>query len=348
MEMIRVSIGVLAVFIIIMLLVLICLAFYIAVQYEKKKALITRKNEYLNELSSVWHDYLVKSKEADLAKLKPSNKEEYEITEKILLCYVKNLSNSEILLKIKGFANEFLTDYYALLLRSRKWSLRMNALYRTADFKLETLIEECHLLEQRKCTPEEIHQIYKIYSIMDFDSLVEKLQANKDTFTEIEYSRLLTFISDKDLNHMVTLFEEFPYKCQLAIVNALGHRRLQEYVSFFEKLILHTDPEMRLRSLKAIFETGWVIDIEKYLHFVHSDIWEERLHVTKLLGRLPLEDSYSYLQKLLKDQSWKVRSEAANTIGKIKDGKKMLIEFVDTSSDRYAIEIANEIIRKGT
>lgn len=70
--------------------------------------------------------------------------------------------------------------------------------------------------------------------------------------------------------------------------------------------------------------------------------------VTKLMGRLPLEEAFPYFQRLLEDESWWVRAEAAKTAGKIKWGKEKLREFVETTSDRYAMEMVNEVLRKGT
>ncbi|RKJ24381.1 HEAT repeat domain-containing protein, partial [Butyricicoccus sp. 1XD8-22] len=56
--------------------------------------------------------------------------------------------------------------------------------------------------------------------------------------------------------------------------------------------------------------------LDRYIPFVSSDIWEERLMAAKLLQNVPLKGSLSYLEKLLEDESWLVRTQAAQAIEK--------------------------------
>ncbi|WP_026582872.1 HEAT repeat domain-containing protein [Bacillus sp. J33] len=347
MEMIGVTIGVLSVFILAMLVILLSLAVYISRQYERKRRLIVQKNACLNKILPIWHDYLVKDQEADLTELAPASKIEFEVTERILLSYVKNFSNREIQAKVKEFANQFLKDYYSAFLKSKKWSLRMNAFYRIADFQMDSLLDVCRMQEEKGCSREELQQIYKIYALLDIENLAAKLRTEQESLGESGYRSLFNILSENDLKQIVTLFEEFPQKCKLAILDTLGYQRLTDYMPLFERQLLSRDQEMRIRSLKAIYETGWVVSPAQFLHFVESPIWEERLLVTKLLGRLPLEETYPYLKQLLEDPSWWVRAEAAKTIGKMKTGKEKLLEFINHTSDQYAREMANEILKKG-
>jgi HEAT repeat protein len=103
-----------------------------------------------------------------------------------------------------------------------------------------------------------------------------------------------------------------------------------------------------IRSLKAINEIGIVFDMEPYKVFLNSPIWEERLMLAKLLGVFSLEEAYPYLEQLLQDENWWVRSNAARSIGNSKDGRSRLEMFIATAHDQYAIDMAREVLGEGT
>lgn len=113
-----------------------------------------------------------------------------------------------------------------------------------------------------------------------------------------------------------------------------------------ESCLHNDDAEIRIRTLKAIFEIGIITDLDKYLPFITSQIWEERLMMAKLLGALPISITSSYLQELLEDENWWVRTQAAKSIGRNKDGKIVLQSYINSSNDRYAIEMANQVLGK--
>ncbi|NLL23059.1 MAG: HEAT repeat domain-containing protein [Tissierellia bacterium] len=70
--------------------------------------------------------------------------------------------------------------------------------------------------------------------------------------------------------------------------------------------------------------------------------------LAKLLGVFSLEEAYPYLEQLLQDENWWVRSNAARSIGNSKDGRSRLEMFIATAHDQYAIDMAREVLGEGT
>lgn len=127
----------------------------------------------------------------------------------------------------------------------------------------------------------------------------------------------------------------------------MGLKRDIEYLPHLEVQLKQEDVEIRIRSLRAIYEIGVIINPETYLPFVKSPIWEERLMIAKLFQLLPLSYTLPHLQILLEDESWWVRSQAARTMMNDKNGRESLEEYIENSSDRYAIDMAYEALGKG-
>ena len=51
-------------------------------------------------------------------------------------------------LKIKQFSNQYLKAFYEKDLSSKRWSIRMNALYRIADLQIDELLTKCQEFEK--------------------------------------------------------------------------------------------------------------------------------------------------------------------------------------------------------
>ncbi|WP_236312639.1 HEAT repeat domain-containing protein [Pseudalkalibacillus salsuginis] len=346
--MIGLSIEILSRIIIVNLLILMCLAIYVIILHKRKNIQIRRDEKYLKEIQHGWYHYLINKGERADKRLVPENEDEIRVIEKILSSYLANISNPDIHKKIRSFSNQYLSHYYGDQLKRRKWSARMNALYRISDFQIDILLDDCKKQELKKCSKEEWLQLLKIYSKFDINSCIEKIIIEPVLFSEHEYRKLVLNFEQDHLERLLQVFDEVPRPCQFSIIDTLGLKRETDYVPFLEGLLHHEEAEIRIRLLKAIYESGWIINPETYLHFVHSSLWEERLMVTKLLGRLPLDETFSCFKILLEDESWWVRNQAAKTVGSIKNGKEKLQAFIQTSRDKFAIEMVNEILKKGS
>ncbi len=324
--------------------ILIVLSVYVVVISVKEEANARKIKEYIQNKQNLWHQYF--NDEIALSqKLIPNNDIEIKAIEEIFLAYTNNISNSTVREKIREFANQYLRQYYLRLLLSKRWSLRMNALYRIIDFEIDSLVAECKKLEKRtNLSPEEHFQLLVIHSIFDEADFINKFSKLSIKLSEYEYKKLLIGFNPDILEQLTNQMDEFPTTYQYYFIDVLGIIRNFDFLPFLEDKLNHDDPEIRIRSLKAINEIGTVTDLDKYKPFLNSPKWQERLMMAKLLGAFPLEQVFPYLEELLQDENWWVRSNAAQTIAKGKDGKSRLEMFIATSQDQYAIDMAREVL----
>jgi len=328
----------------VMLLILVLLSIYMVVKSMKESVVDRKVKAYIQSKQDLWYRYL-NGKTTLTPELIPNNEIEIKALEEIFLAYTKNISDSGIREKIRKFSNRYLRRYYLDLLLSRKWSLRMNALYRIIDFGLDSLADECKKLAKRAhLSPEERFQLLVIHSTFAETDFMEGFANLSVKLTEYEYKKLLIGFKPEMLERLTGQIDEFPIAYQYYFIDTLGIIRNPGFLPFLESKLGHENSEIRIRSLKAIGEIGIVTDLDKYESFLNSPIWEERLMLAKLLGAFPLEQVFPYLEKLLQDENWWVRSHAAQTIGNSKDGRARLEKFIATAQDQYAIEIAREVL----
>lgn len=224
----------------------------------------------------------------------------------------------------------------------------MNALYRVISFEIDSLFDECKKLEKRpEVSPEERYFLLVIRSVFDEAGLIEEFATLSTDLSEYEYKKLLIGFDAEVIEQLTYQMSDFPEEYQYYFIDVIGIKRNLDFVPFLESNLYHENAEIRIRSLKAINEIGIVDDLDTYKVFLNSPIWEERMMLAKLLGAFPLKEVYPYLEQLLQDNNWWVRSNAARSIGHSKDGKSRLERFIETAQDRYAIEMAREVLGRG-
>ncbi|WP_203248567.1 HEAT repeat domain-containing protein [Sporosarcina beigongshangi] len=332
--------------IIVLVFILIFFTCYLIFERTREVSGVRKKEVYIREKQMLWYRYF-RDAEKFHASLIPTNKFEIQAVEELFLSYLNNLFTPAILKKIELFSNQYLKQHFSGLLRSRKWSERINAMERIIDFRMDSLLEVCEKMDEKKLSHEEYFQLLKIYAVFKEEQFVNKLLNLPVLFSEYEYKKLLISVDEDILNDLMNRMEELSDTCQYVIIDILGIKRNMDNLSFLESRLGHSNDEIRIRSLKAIYELGVIIEPEKYVHFNVSPIWEERLMHARLLGNLPISYSLPYLEALLKDDSWWVRSQAAKTIGKDKQGAEILQSFIETASDQFAIDMANEVLWEG-
>lgn len=299
----------------IIILSVLLIGFWMYLMFERLKEVARQRkiDLYIKGKQQKWYRYF-RGEEPFTDELIPKNKYEIQGIEELFLVYLQNLSNTGMKEKIKQFSNRYLKQYYQKLLGSRKWSLKMNALYRIADFQLSSLADECYALEKRRLTHEESFQLLKLYSMFNPENFIEKIIAIP--LSEFEYKKLLTGLDSETYEELQRRFHEMPVTCRYSMIDTIGLKRDMDSIPFLEAKLENDDPEIRIRSLKAIHEIGIILHLDKYVPFVSSNIWQERLMTAKLLQNVSLKDSLPYLKKLLEDESWQVRSQVARALGK--------------------------------
>ncbi|SDN30954.1 hypothetical protein SAMN05518871_104226 [Psychrobacillus sp. OK028] len=331
--------------IVVLVVLLICFGIYVAINGLRENYRNKGKTTYLDAEQENWYTYFSSAGEISES-LIPKTTREIQGVEEIFISYLKNVSDPTIKEKINQFSNKYLREHYLTLLRSKKWSIRINGLKRIANFEIECL-EECQKFKGKNTSKEENFQLLKIFSFLNRENFEDELLNRSTGFSEYEFKKLFVSIDEELLGRIITNIEDLPKAGQYAFIDILGSKRDMKYLDFLESQLLNEHQEIRIRTLKAIHSIGVVRELEKYIDFVKSPFWEERLMMAKLLGNLPLNETASHFRVLLEDESWWVRSQAAKTIGKDKDGLDYLKNFSKTTGDKYAMEMANEILLNG-
>lgn len=349
--MIQISIDVLVYVIFALFLFLLFLSAYLIVKRISEVQWNRKKQNYIEKRQDDWYRYFRRhdSDESILLPrvLIPRRQYEIEAIEEVFLSYVKNGEFPFIHQSINSYANMYFADYYRKQLVGKKWSKRMNVLHRIVDFQMDGLVEDCVALETRAHTSDEQFQLLRIYALFRPERFFKKILCKENRYSEYEYKKLFASVPDALFEQLIKRMEEMPLIGQSSLLDIIGSKRNPEHLPYLKLKLTHEHPEIRIRTLKAIHEIGYVHSLDLFIPFVDSEIWEERLMVVKILGKLPLERSRPYLQKLLHDPVWLVRSQAAVAIGSYKKGQEVLMEIVATSSDRYAIDMANEVLLRG-
>ncbi|WP_155589988.1 HEAT repeat domain-containing protein [Lysinibacillus cavernae] len=340
--MIKLSISFLITIIAILLVVLFIFMVYLLVQRQRESHFENARDRYIQNYSQLWYDYLFNKEHFSMV-LVPRGRAQVEAIELIFSSYLKNIINEKVQCDIKQFSNQYLKKFYEKDLLSKRWSIRMNALYRIADLQIDELLIMCQEFEKTKISEEEYFQLLKIYSIFQSNLFMEKIKMPIVSYSESEYRRLFVLLEDDVFIRFFDDFNSWPANIQFAVIDTAPVKRNMQYIDQLKKLLSHDVAEINIRALKGLYEMGVIDEIESYIPFVTSDMWEARLMVAKVFKHVPLTYSYSYLEQLLQDENWWVRSQAAKTIVEDRYGIAKLQQFIESSNDQYAIEMAQEI-----
>lgn len=343
--MIQLSVHFLLIIILVLLLILIFFTIYIFLQRQHEILFNQRRDAYIKNYSQLWYDYLLNDEFFSIT-LVPRGKPQVVAVETIFLSYIKNLTNVNVKHKIKEFSNLYLVKHYTRDLTSKRWSIRMNALSRIFDFYIDEMMSEFDKLETRAISEEEYFQLLKIYSLFRPAIFMDKIGSLKMSYSESEYRRLFVLLEEDVFIRFFDNFDMWPSSIQFAVIDTAAVKRSMNYINRLEFLLTHETDEIRIRAIKGLFEIGVIEDINIYVPFVTSDIWEERLMVAKIFKYIPLSYTYLYLEQLLQDENWWVRSQAAKSIAEDTDGVEKLQHFIATSEDNYAVDIAQEIVMR--
>lgn len=273
---------------------------------------------------------------------------EREALEELLTKYTVILEGEQERESLRILAAANLTDYYRKNLNARKWSTRMNTLYHIESFHLLELKEELIRLAKNgtKQSKEEKIQIYRILASFQYRGIFMLIN-QQEYLAEKDYRSILTRLESHTFDDIIEQFNECVEELKLAILDVIGVKKDLEHIYFLENVFQKYEGELRLRALKAISKIGIVPNIESYLSLCQSSVWQERMMAARLLGFIREETALNLLKELLHDQSWFVRSQAAESIMKFKDGTKVLEEVLQHSKDAFARDMAWEWVNKG-
>lgn len=279
----------------------------------------------------------------------PVTKWKRQAIEEMLSSYMHNIAGDMLTSQVNTYTEQYLQEHYRKQLKSHKWSTRLNVLYKIADFHMYFLMDDVLQLlnSKQKFSKDEYFQMYRLLAIFRHESFFYYLLQPKKEIGELDYKKLLNYLDQHQLEMIIEQYEKLPFILQKSVIEIVGIKHLSEFSLFLEERLNEDVPEIRIRSLKSIGQIGLIRDVSLYLPFTQSVYWEERMMAAKLLAYIPLTMSKSYLYDLLEDSSWWVRFQAVHSILSHKNGVEMLERMITSIDDRFAIDIAKEVLGKG-
>jgi len=250
--------------------------------------------------------------------------------------------------RIQWFAEKFFADEYRKILFHRRWSIRMNTLYLIEEFHMESMLPDVlQLYKKGRVSRAEEGQILKMLAVFDHPDMFHFFTHTKYNLSELTYRVIYGSLSEEMFEQFVEKFEELPKTLQFTLVDMIGIKNRLEYGSFLESLLTSEDMEIRIRSLKAISQVGYVLPTKQLLTHLHSDSWPERIMAIKICGMLRLDEYVPYLMELMKDRMFQVRSQSAQAISNYPNGAAILQTIIDTTEDTFARDMALEWLERG-
>ncbi|NLP52920.1 HEAT repeat domain-containing protein [Bacillus sp. RO1] len=323
------------------------LFFYMLVTKIMQNSLRQKIDQHKEELRAKVFEYLYRQNQAILEQ--EWNGKQWKAMEELFSDFADVVQGDEVQERITLFANTHFIEKYKRNLLHRRWSIRMNTLYAIEDFHLKSMVP--YLLdtyEQRSLSQEERRQLLKILVRFQTNHWEDLLKEPKWLLSEFMYRSLLGVMTERQFQTMVTRFDAFPEYIQFPVLDMIGIQGKREFLPFLEDLLRNSSGEKKIRILKAMNELGYskILEWMEHVGFPEST-WEERLMLSKLLGRTNHKESLFILTELLSDKSYDVRNNAAKSILSIQGGADHLHQVLETSPDRFARDMAEEWLQKG-
>ncbi|KPB06233.1 hypothetical protein AAV98_04520 [Bacillus sp. CHD6a] len=308
-----------------------------------------RKNidQHKEELRANVFEYLYRQN-ADILEREWSGKQ-WKAMEELFSDFADVIQGDEVQERITLFANTHFMEKYKRNLLRRRWSIRMNSLYAIEDFQLKSMVPYLlNTYEKRSLSQEERRQLLKILVRFETNHWEELVKEPNWRLSEFMYRSLVGVMTERQFQGMVTNFDAFPEYIQLPVLDMIGIEGKREFLPFLEDLLKISSGEKKIRILKAMNELGFskILEWMEYVDLPEST-WEERLMLSKLLGRTNRKESLFILTELLSDTNYDVRNNAAQSILSIEGGADHLHQILETSTDRFARDMAEEWLQRG-
>jgi len=301
--------------------------------------------EYIEHSKLDWFNYLIKGEVLEQQK---HNKYLNEAVDKIFLSYNLTIKDEQMNNRLTSYAELNMRNYYEKQLSAKDWAVRVNVLHRIVLFNLHFLVpavmNKLKMGEFR--TKEEYMIMLRIASIYDENLFLAHVMKPKMKLYEYDYKMILSQINDLYHRKIMDNFDGFSINMKLAFLDYLSYQTSlnEQSLLFFESILQSVHKEFRIKALKAINSFGMVSSLEPYYRFAMSEEWEERLMVSKILRLVSSDEVYAMLNTLICDRNWYVRKQAAETLKGKKDGEERLVKIVNQQEDRFAADMAKEVL----
>lgn len=331
-----------------MLIIIFCIFMYLVYKGMERDRINEKMNAYFEQYKTEWYNYLVYDKPLDH---RPENNITMKAIDHLFVSYLTTLNNETIHKKVSEYTSLNMQDYYIEQIKSRDRSVRLNVLQRTLLLELDFLVPiiEQHLKHKRDYEMEEYLLMLRVVAKYNRNLFYAHVYQPKLPLNDYEYKLLLSTIDEGYIDYFTNHFDALPIVLKLALLDylSLSTNVSNDSLSFYERLLISDNQELRIRVLKAIASFGMISNLQLYERFVASASWEERLMMAKILRFVKEEKSYQALELLIADSNWQVRKQAALSLLNMPKGQVILQEIIDSKKDLYAADIAREVMKLG-
>lgn len=294
----------------------------------------------------------------------PARRYQFEALEDFFSEYLSSFKLESAEDPIALFADKYFVPAYQKRLQKGNWSTRMNTLYFIDLFRLRSMQDNLLLhLKSKRCSVEEIHQIYNILATFEFENFRDLFKETKELPPFLLSQVMSRLIDQHNVEHYLAIFHELAPYLQKGILEVVRDKNLRsENLQYLLEGLIQdesTDRELRIRAIKTIGSLGYLTSPEIILQLIDRNredesYWNtpqaavEKMMVARLMGSIKRDCFLPYLDQLISDTTYMVRVEAAKSIRRYKHGKERLHQIATTHADLYAREIAMEWMERGT
>jgi len=285
----------------------------------------------------------------------PVKEYQYEALEDTFSGFLGNFKFDKGFDPIGTFVEQYFVRRYRKRLRRGRWSERMNTLYFIDLFKIEAMQDELiRHLSSKRCSPEERYEIFLLLAEFEYKNLMELLKGSKDIPAFLLNELMSRLVHQDNVDEFADSFIQFSGSWQGAILEVIRDKNLRsdKLQLLLEHLITSEHHELRVKSLKTIAALGYVSNTDLIVQWMEGNIgsghWDtpqaagEKLMTARLMGSIRHETFIPFLNRLIGDGVYGVRSEAAKAIRQYKQGKELLQSIASSHADPYARSICQE------
>lgn len=272
-----------------------------------------------------------------------------EVIQKILRGLEGNFNGEKELLLIKELADFHLAELYKKDLYSRRWADRVNTLYFIEDFQMYSLKEHVweHLSKVRKSDEEYRQCLRTAASFQDKRLIVYLMERElapgllREVFRRFDEELLMeteVIIKSNEITNKELL---------IAFLTYCGEAKRYAQLPMAEEMLHSSDKEVRISSLKSIYNYQYMLTPELLHPFLESSHWEERMYAAKIAGAMSIGNLSSVLMQLMADENWWVRYSSSEALKLMPDGE-LLLEFAASEhEDKFARDMARQTLTAG-
>lgn len=341
----------------IFLSILIIMYIYLLCQKIKKRRNKIKQENWLEKRTATLYDFFLTGRVSRL--MVPTKRYHFEALENMFSNFLENYKIDDEFNPIQTFADTYFADHYSNNLKHQQWSKRMNTLFFIDLFQMSTMIEQLlsHLNDKR-CSPEEKLEIFLLLASFNYKELMSLLKTSGSLPTFMLNILVGRLINEHNVDRFVETFEQFNLAWKGAILEVVRdkHLRTETLQSLLESLLYSHISELRLKALKTIASLGYLSSISVFERWIAEQVntarWlspqltGERLMASRLMGSIRSDSFLPYLEQLLGDQVYIIRSEAAKSIRQYKNGRALLQELAHSHSDQFARAICQEWLER--